>query len=509
MVISRPALAALALLAAAPVSRSAGPPETIAGTLVIHGGGEVADATLLAFAERARKAGGRLVVISTSGRPEAVRAAWRDRGLRKVVLSDGRDGRDASEANRASTLSQLASADAAWVSGDSDFAADALATLIGRGGVVGGAPPAGLLPGALVATRADTEAAVGSLAESLTEQPGRVGYGIETHAALVVDGRSLRAVGGGGVHVLLAASEHRPASRTRMPEGQVADHIALARAAIDRASPPFPPGEFPPAEVGGGTVFMLGGGPAPRRALEAFLREAGGRRAKIVIIHSALGHPPPARPRDLEVFREVGATDLQLLHAAGRAEASSPQFVGQIDAADGVWFTGGRQWRLVDLYLGTPVEDALRRLLNERDGAVGGTSAGATFCGDYLVRGNPLGNRQISAEGYERGLALVPGLAVDQHFTQRNRMPDLLDLKRRFPQLLAIGIDEATAAVVSGSTLRVVGLGSVTILDRPIEVELPSQNKHFTVLERGDRYDLKKRKTIFRWPRADPAVDPE
>jgi cyanophycinase len=162
-----------------------------------------------------------------------------------------------------------------------------------------------------------------------------------------------------------------------------------------------------------------------------------------------------------------------------------------------VWFTGGRQWRLVDRYLGTPTIDALQRLL-ARDGAVGGTSAGATICGDYLVRGDPLSNRIMMAEGYERGFGLLPGLAIDQHFTRRNRLNDLVTLKRGFPQLLAIGIDESTAAVFTGSTLRVVGNGTITVLDRP----LPSGNlraeDHFTLLNLEDRYDLRARKVVSR-----------
>jgi cyanophycinase len=64
------------------------------------------------------------------------------------------------------------------------------------------------------------------------------------------------------------------------------------------------------------------------------------------------------------------------------------------------------------------------------------------------------------------GLGLLPGVVIDQHFEQRNRIGRLLALVALSPGLLGIGIDEDTAAVVGPSgVLEVIGKGSVTILD--------------------------------------------
>ncbi|MDB4680258.1 MAG: hypothetical protein P8M30_12265 [Planctomycetaceae bacterium] len=46
-------------------------------------------------------------------------------------------------------------------------------------------------------------------------------------------------------------------------------------------------------------------------------------------------------------------------------------------------------------------------------------------------------------------MGLLPGVAVDQHFTQRNRQPDMLSLVTRHPAWLGIGIDESTAQIVT------------------------------------------------------------
>jgi cyanophycinase-like exopeptidase len=125
---------------------------------------------------------------------------------------------------------------------------------------------------------------------------------------------------------------------------------------------------------------------------------------------------------------------------------------------------------------------------------IGGSSAGASIQAEYMCRGSPLGNLDIMSEGYERGLGFLPGVAVDQHFTQRNRHKDMTALMKTYPQLLGIGIDESTAIIVTGSVAEVMGKNNVHFYDRnkPVEDGKPDYEK----LEAGDRYDLKARKLL-------------
>ena len=92
---------------------------------------------------------------------------------------------------------------------------------------------------------------------------------------------------------------------------------------------------------------------------------------------------------------------------------------------------GGRQWRLVDAYLGTAVEREIKELLS-RGGVVGGGSAGATIEGSFLVRGQPGNalnrdgdNKVMMSPGYETGFALFQDSAIDQHVIVRHRENDL------------------------------------------------------------------------------------
>src|SRR6202008_3240664 len=127
-----------------------------------------------------------------------------------------------------------------------------------------------------------------------------------------------------------------------------------------------------------------------------------------------------------------------------------------------------------------------------RGGVNGGSSAGATIQGDYLCRGAPGGPNNIICEGYERGLGFLPGVAVDQHFAQRNRFADMTALMKTYPQLLGVGLDESTAIVVRGHVAEVAGKGEAHFYDRKKPVE-PGQPDHES-LKAGARYDLKARK---------------
>jgi cyanophycinase-like exopeptidase len=100
----------------------------------------------------------------------------------------------------------------------------------------------------------------------------------------------------------------------------------------------------------------------------------------------------------------------------------------------------------------------------------------------------------MMAEGYERGLGFLKGVAIDQHFFKRKRLADMNALMAVYPQLLGIGIDEGTALVVRGEVMEVVGRSKVAVYDRrrpPAEGQ-PDHDE----LSAGDRYNLRTRQTL-------------
>jgi cyanophycinase len=323
-----------------------------------------------------------------------------------------------------------------------------------------------------------------------TPENGRVGVRWDDTAVLSVRGRQLATprTSAGTVTLTLQASASRSARTIDMRPGSSQDLTALRRAAAARAGKAWPPVPCDAPRVERGTLFIVGGGTLTDALVSRFVELAGGREARIVVVPTAAEPDGVSERREVGQFREAGAGHVELLHARDREESGTEEFLRPLREATAVWFTGGRQWRLVDRYEGTPFVGACRELL-ARGGVIGGSSAGATIQGDYLVRGSPLGNEEMMAEGYERGFAFLPGTAIDQHFTQRSRGPDMVMLKQTFPQWLGIGIDESTALEVRGDRATVLGNGAAAFYDRPAGEDVGAS----TVVFAGGAYNFTQR----------------
>ncbi|WP_419162978.1 cyanophycinase [Candidatus Palauibacter sp.] len=249
--------------------------------------------------------------------------------------------------------------------------------------------------------------------------------------------------------------------------------------------------EIEAQEVGppSGSLVVVGGAMRSPEIVDRFVQLAGGPSAHIVVIPTAGGQDSYGQSfGGLLPFQAAGVEHLTLRHTNDRDEANSEAFVSAIREAGGVWFTGGRQWRLVDSYMGTRTEEELWALL-ERGGVIGGSSAGATIQGSYLARGDTLTNT-IMMGSHEQGLGFLRNTAIDQHLLQRNRQFDLLEIIEARPELLGIGIDENTAIVVQGDRFEVIGESYVVIYDN--ESMLDSGGR-FYFLAPGDQFDLAER----------------
>ncbi len=504
------------------------PTASVAGSLVIAGGGPLPTAVIDRFFELAGGENAQIVIVTTAsvlaGTPEAETryATWLDR---KPTSLKFLHTRDRIEANTPEFSQMLLEANAVWfMGGNQNWLAEAyLGTLVEerchdllrRGGVIGGtsagaaimsksmiaggrempimASGFGFLDGTVIDQHFKKRNRQGRLMQALELRPGHVGIGVDESTALVVSGRTLEVVGDSDVTLSLAPSPGRPARTQSLVVGQKEDLVKLSRAAIARTRPLFPASTASVPEVKAGTLIIVGGGATPRAAVELFLTAAGGKAASIVVVSNALGDEPPEEKSVCGWLTAAGASNVHQFHARDKQDLASPGLQARLLEAKGVWFTGGRQWRLVDAYLDTPIQSLFHAVLS-RGGVIGGTSAGATIQGDYLVRGNPLGNTDMMTEGYERGFGFLPGVAIDQHFTQRDRFEDMTGLKKAYPQLIGLGIDEATALIVRGTTMEVVGKSQVAVFDR--QPNDPDTDPEYEVVKAGQKYDFKQRRLL-------------
>jgi cyanophycinase len=244
-----------------------------------------------------------------------------------------------------------------------------------------------------------------------------------------------------------------------------------------------------------GTLVVIGGGRVGPEIVSRFIELAGGPHAPIVLIPTAIGDSLYTQEcACARLLRDAGATNVTVLHASSRAQAESETFVAPLRRAKAVWFPGGRQWRLADMYLGTRTERELHALL-ARGGVIAGTSAGASIQASYLMRGAPESNTIVMAPGHEVGFGFLRNVAVDQHVLVRERLGDLPTVLAKHAQLLGIGIDEGTAIVVQRDTFAVIGASRVFMYGGR---DVPDSGQVYRSLQPGDRYDLRSRRQIVR-----------
>ena len=252
-----------------------------------------------------------------------------------------------------------------------------------------------------------------------------------------------------------------------------------------------------PVKVGPatGTVIVVGGGAMGPEIYQAFIDAAGGPDALLLDVPNAGGTDSVPRTAG-QPWRAHGATHVSVLFTRDRRVADSEAFTAVVRQAGGVWFEGGRQFHLVQDYGGTRTERELRAVL-ARGGVVGGSSAGASILGDFMVRGAPSNdNTVMDAPGYERAFGYLRNVAIDQHVVARSRLPDLADsIIPRYPALLGISADEGTAWVVRGDTGRILGRGQAFVYNGR---DATDPGSPFLTLHPGDRYDLQARRVISR-----------
>ena len=256
--------------------------------------------------------------------------------------------------------------------------------------------------------------------------------------------------------------------------------------------------EYGPAK---GTLVIVGGGQMDGTGIvEKFIQLAGGADAHFVIVPTAGGNRSqdgslrPYKDEDIIAsWLKRGLKHVKMLHTADPKVADTEEFAKVLRDANAVWFNGGRQWNIVDSYVNTLTYREFQKVL-ERGGVIGGSSAGATIQGEYLVRGDTSGpNVMMTAEtNHQEAFKFLRKVAIDQHINTRNRWDDLIPVIQKYPKLLGIGLSEGTAIVVTGDRFEVMGKWKVAIHDNT-RLYQPWEKPYY-VLSVGDVYNMKTRK---------------
>jgi cyanophycinase len=290
-------------------------------------------------------------------------------------------------------------------------------------------------------------------------------------------------------------------------------------------SPTDAPSDAPADGSAPGPLLVIGGAEdklRKRTILREFVSACGGADARIALIPTASSLGDEVVEVYDALFRRLGAGEVVPVRPESREEAHDPDLVKAIGEATGIFMTGGNQLKLSAIICGTPLGDAIVEA-HRRGAVVAGTSAGASIQSSHMVAfgvGGATPKQRMTQVA--AGLGLVGSAVIDQHFDQRNRYGRLLMIVAQSPQLLGIGVDEDTCAVITQEDgpqgrhelLNVLGRGSVTIMDPARIVSNAHEAKRSSpllasgvvlhVLPAGATFDLTTRTLVPAPTRVDP-----
>lgn len=227
------------------------------------------------------------------------------------------------------------------------------------------------------------------------------------------------------------------------------------------------------------------------------------KESRIEVITTASKIPREIGPEYVKALNFLGALNVDVLHIERREEATNPEVLERLRAADVVMFTGGDQLRLTSMLGGTAFDDLLIQKYRNEDFIYAGTSAGAAAASNNMIYQGSSSEALLKGEvKITSGLGLIDGVIIDTHFVQRGRIGRLFQAVVGNPKVLGIGLGEDTGLLITnGRQMEAIGSGLVILVDgreikdtnlTQIELGEPISINHLVthVMSKNDTFDL-------------------
>ncbi len=187
--------------------------------------------------------------------------------------------------------------------------------------------------------------------------------------------------------------------------------------------------------------------------------------AHMVIMTIATSEAEEAAKKYNGIFRRRSVSHVSRVDVDDREDAFATASVDKISRADAIFFTGGDQNLIPALLGGTPLHHAINERLDAGIMLIGTSAGAAMMSGSMISGGESKTAPRVGAVKIAPGMNFVPNTIIDTHFSERGRHGRLLTAVAHDPQLLGIGLDESTGILIQGKEMRMVGAGSVTLID--------------------------------------------
>lgn len=202
--------------------------------------------------------------------------------------------------------------------------------------------------------------------------------------------------------------------------------------------------------------------------LKFFINELKGENPMVAVVPTASTVPEEISKDYIDVFKEHGITNVEVVNIRQRADAKNPDFYAMIERASGIMFPGGDQLRLTSILGGTAILELMKERYTYDEGfIIAGTSAGATAMSTPMIyEGETKGGYIKGDVRITTGLEFMKNVAIDTHFIERGRIVRMAQCISTNPGCIGIGLEEDTAIYITeGSQFRVLGSGLVTVVD--------------------------------------------
>ncbi len=222
-----------------------------------------------------------------------------------------------------------------------------------------------------------------------------------------------------------------------------------------------------------GHLVIIGGGKRSKIIMQTIVDLAAIHgNGKLIVVPNASSTPYEAGAENAAELQALTNNKVEWVHLTPE-NVDSDTMQSKFDGVGGVYFSGGSQYRITKVLLGTKLLDKIWDIYRT-GGVLSGTSAGAAIMSEIMLNGKELmyeGDarlKNIVANNVDSqpGFGFLKGVIIDQHFVKRQRENRLISLVIENPNKIGIGIDEQTAIHKKpDNTLEVLGHSNILIFD--------------------------------------------
>lgn len=189
------------------------------------------------------------------------------------------------------------------------------------------------------------------------------------------------------------------------------------------------------------------------------------KNARIAIITTGTAYPREAFEFYEEYFKRENVEWIEMLDIDSRY--LKDEQLELVEKSTAVFFGGGNQRKILEIIAGTELVDLLQKKLEEEeDFILGGTSAGAMILGKYVI-GDGYDKERLTKGDVDirDGLNFIKSGIIDTHFFHSARLSRLSLAILEQPECIGIGLPENTGVLIREGKIEAIGDEMAVILD--------------------------------------------